>query len=141
MSAVRPIPASSADETTTRRSSGRTTLLWILTVITFAGLAFGLYMGLVRAGTDISQGDVQRIFYIHMPSFFGAMLAFGATVFGGIMYLRTRSVKWDTLAVAGVEVGLALAIVNLVTGAIWARPIWNTWWNWDPRLTATRSWC
>jgi heme exporter protein C len=76
-----------------------------------------------------------------MPSFFGAFLAFGATVIGGVQYLRTRNVKWDILAVSGVEVGLARSLVNLTTGAIWARPIWNTWWTWDPRLTSAAIMC
>jgi heme exporter protein C len=118
------------------RSERAPRLLLILTVVTILGVLFGLYMGFVRAGTDIDQGNIQRIFYIHMPSFFGAFLAFGVAVVGGIMYLRTRNTKWDTLSLAGVEIGIGLAIVNLVTGSIWARPIWNTWWNWDPRLTA-----
>ena len=113
-----------------------TIALTVLTILTIVGVIVGLYMGLVRAGTDIDQGNVQRIFYVHMPSFFGAMIVFGAAVVGGIMYLRTRKPKWDTLSLAGVEIGIALALVNLVTGSIWARPIWNTWWNWDPRLTA-----
>ncbi len=110
--------------------------LTILTVVTILAIAFGLYMALGYAGTDVEQGNVQRIFYIHMPSFFGAFFAFGAAVIGGIQYLRTRQDKWDTLALAGIEVGLALSLVNLVTGMIWARPIWNTWWTWDPRLTS-----
>jgi heme exporter protein C len=126
-------PARVESKTTVRRMP---VLLIILTVLTLVVTAFATYMGFMRAGTDIDQGDVQRIFYVHMPSFFGAMLAFGAAVVGGIAYLRTRSVKWDTLSLAGVEIGIALAVVNLVTGSIWARPIWNTWWNWDPRLTA-----
>ncbi len=116
-------------------------LLRILTVATIIGVLIALYMGLAFAGTDVTQGDVQRIFYIHMPSFFGAFVAFGAAVVGGIQYLRTRAVKWDTLALAGVEVGLALSVVNVVTGAIWARPIWNTWWTWDPRLTSAAIMC
>lgn len=110
--------------------------LTVLTIVTVLATLIGLYLALVYAGTDTEQGEVQRIFYIHMPSFFGAFAAFSATVVGGILYLRTGQPKWDTLALAGVEIGLALAVVNLVTGAIWARPIWNTWWNWDPRLTA-----
>ena len=112
------------------------TSLRILTILTVLGLVTTLYLGLGRAGTDIMQGEIQRIFYIHMPSFFGAFMAFGATVIGGILYLVKRDDKWDRLAVAGVEVGLALATINLVTGSIWARPIWNTWWTWDPRLTS-----
>jgi heme exporter protein C len=112
-------------------------LLKILTAITAVGLLVTLYLGLVVAGTDIEQGEVQRIFYIHMPSFFGAFTAFGATVIGGIMYLLRRSERWDKIAVAGVEVGLAFSVITLATGSIWARPIWNTWWTWDPRLTSS----
>jgi len=111
-------------------------LLRILVLTTIAGFILTAVLGLVVAGTDIEQGQVQRLFYVHMPSFFGAFTAFAATVFGGIAYLRTRNPKWDRLALAGVEVGFALAIVNLLTGSVWARPIWNTWWTWDPRLTS-----
>ncbi|TVR22166.1 MAG: cytochrome C assembly protein [Anaerolineaceae bacterium] len=110
--------------------------LIVLTVITALSVGVSLYLTLIYANTDLEQGDVQRLFYIHMPSFFGAFFAFGATVLGGIQYLRTRQTRWDTLALAGVEVGLALSIINLVTGSIWARPIWNTWWTWDARLTS-----
>jgi len=108
----------------------------VLTVVTVLAVALGFVLAFVVVGPDSVQGNVQRLFYIHMPSFFGAFVAFGATVVGGLMYLRTRATKWDTLALAGVEVGLALSLVNLATGAIWARPIWNTWWTWDPRLTS-----
>lgn len=111
-------------------------LLRILTIATILGLIGTLYLGLVQVGTDITQGNVQRLFYIHMPTFFGAFVAYGATVLGGIQYLRTQKPNWDRMAVAGVEVGTALSLVNLVTGSIWARPIWNTWWTWDPRLTS-----
>jgi heme exporter protein C len=135
MTAVRPMPAASAEVAAVRPNPVPRALL-ILTLVTVLGVAYGLYAGLVQAGVDIDQGDVQRIFYIHMPAFFGAFVAFGAAVLGGIQYLRSRQVKSDTLALAGVEVGLALALINLFTGMIWARPIWNTWWTWDPRLTS-----
>lgn len=118
------------------RYSARTRLLVLLTVVTIVALAAGVVMSLTYAGFDIDQGNIQRIFYTHVSAFAGAFIALGATVFGGIMYLRTRAVKWDTLAVAGVDVGLMLLLVNLVTGMVWARPIWNTWWTWDPRLTS-----
>jgi len=107
-----------------------------LAAVTVLAVLVGLYLALFYAGTDLQQGQVQRIFYIHMPSFFGAFTAFIGAVIGGIAYLRTRGLFWDRMALAGVEVGLALALVNLVTGSIWARPIWNTWWTWDPRLTS-----
>ena len=110
--------------------------LRILTIVTALGFAATLFLGLFAAGMDIQQGAVQRIFYVHMPSFFGAFTAFGATVVGGILYLWRKDDQWDRIAVAGVEVGLAFALINLATGSIWARPIWNTWWTWDPRLTS-----
>lgn len=110
--------------------------LKVLTLVSVLGLGFTLYLGLVAAGTDIEQGQVQRLFYIHMPTFFGAFSAYGATVVAGIIYLIKRDAKWDKLAVAGVEIGTALALVNLMTGIAWMRPIWNAWWIWDPRLTS-----
>jgi len=111
--------------------------LQVMSATTLIAVAVGLYLALIFAGTDIDQGNIQRIFYIHMPAFFGAFTTFGATVLGGILYLTTRNPRWDRMAVAGVEVGLMLSLVNLLTGSIWARPIWNTWWTWDPRLTST----
>lgn len=137
MSAVQEMPLSTEKNINkVKPSVTRTRNLKILTGVTIIAVAFGLYMALVNAGTDITQGDVQRIFYIHMPAFFGAFVAFSATVIGGVQYLRKRDLKWDTLALAGVEVGLVLSLINLATGSIWARPIWNTWWTWDPRLTS-----
>src|SRR5688572_14189059 len=110
--------------------------LRVLTIVTLVGFLITLYLGLVNVGTDVEQGQVQRLFYVHMPTFFGAFTAFGATVLGGVQYLRTKEARWDRLAVAGVEVGLALSTVNLLTGVAWMRPIWNAWWIWDPRLTS-----
>lgn len=112
-----------------------------LTLVTLIAVGVGLYFALVYAGTDVEQGNVQRIFYIHVSAFAGAFIALGGTVIGGAAYLITRNPKWDQLALAGVEVGLLLAFINLVTGAIWARPIWNTWWTWDPRLTSDAIMC
>ena len=122
-------------------SSPMPRLLRLLTILTALGFAGTLALGLFVAGTDIQQGQIQRIFYIHMPSFFGAFSAFGATVLGGVIYLWRRSEAWDHIALAGVEVGLAFSLINLLTGAIWARPIWNTWWTWDPRLTSAAVMC
>ncbi len=137
MSAVQDInvkmPVEDMPEEASNNASRSLLTLTALTIVLVLG---GLYLALGYAGTDIDQGNVQRLFYIHMPSFFGAFVAFGATVVGGIMYLRTRKVKWDTMALAGVEVGLMLSLVNLATGTAWMRPIWNTWWVWDPRLTS-----
>lgn len=110
--------------------------LTVLTWLTVVGVAIGLLMSLFYAGTDTMQGDVQRLFYFHMGGFFGAFGAFGVALVAGVQYLRTRDAKWDILALASIEVGVLLAFINLATGSIWARPIWNTFWTWDPRLTS-----
>lgn len=132
MSAVTqaPLPVSSTS------SQSRPALLVILTVITAILTVVGLLMLLFYAGLDVTQGDVQRIFYIHVSAFAGASVALGVSVVAGIMYLWKRNPKWDRLALSGIEVGFALALTNLITGMVWARPIWNTWWTWDPRLTS-----
>jgi len=135
MSAVQPLPVTASD-TPLPQASSRPRLLTALTIVTGLAVAFGLYLALFWVGTDVDQGQVQRIFYIHLSSFAAAFIAFSTTVVGAVLYLRKRAVKWDTLALAGVEVGFALALINLATGMIWARPIWNTWWTWDPRLTS-----
>ena len=116
-------------------------LLRVLTLLTALGFLATLYLGLFVAGTDIQQGEIQRIFYIHMPAFFGAFTAFGATVVGGVLFLARKNDAWDRIALAGAEVGLAFALINLLTGSVWARPIWNTWWTWDPRLTSAAVMC
>ena len=134
MSAVQNFPLQSAEVVPVNVT--RTRILIGLTVLTVVLVALGIAMALLYAPTEAAQGEVQRIFYIHLSAFAGSFIAFSTTVVGALMYLRTRKVKWDTLALAGVEVGMALALINLVTGMIWARPIWNTWWTWDPRLTS-----
>jgi len=117
--------------------------LWLtaLTAITIGAVIVGAYFALVYAGMDVEQGAVQRIFYVHISAFAGAFIAFLAAVVGGVAYLIRRHPRWDALALAGVEVGLILALVNLMTGSIWARPIWNTWWTWDPRLVSDAIMC
>jgi len=119
-----------------KNNPDRLRILQSLTLISVIGLLVTLYMALFYAGTDSLQGHVQRIFYIHVASFSGASIGFGAAVIGGIAYLRSRQSKWDSFALAGVEVGLMLSLITLLTGMVWARPIWNTWWTWDPRLTS-----
>lgn len=135
MSAVQNLPLQTAGVSGSETHI-RTRILQGLTVITVVLVAIGVYLALGYAPTEAAQGEVQRLFYLHLASFAGAFVAFSATVVGGIAYLRKRAVKWDTLALAGVEVGLVLALINLITGMVWARPIWNTWWTWDPRLTS-----
>jgi heme exporter protein C len=109
----------------------------ILGVLTAFLLSYGLYQALVVAPTEQTMGNVQRIFYYHVPSAWTAFLLFAVNFVGSIVYLASRNQKADILALVGAEVGLVFLTVNLVTGPIWARPVWGIWWTWDWRLTST----
>lgn len=111
----------------------------MLRALTYAAVVLfvlAISMALFYVGPERDQGEAQRIFYVHLGSFLGSFIAFGAAVWAGVAYLRGRDPKWDTLGLAGVEIGLGLSTITIVTGMAWARPIWNTWWTWDPRLTS-----
>ena len=114
----------------------RTKILQGLSVLSVVLFIAAMYMNFGYAGTEVLQGDVQRIFYIHLGAFFGAFMLFFVALIAGVTYLLNRQDQWDTLGLATVEVALAFSLVNIVTGSVWARPIWNTWWTWDPRLTS-----
>ena len=100
-------------------------------------MVLALYMAFVFAPTEATMGDVQRIFYFHMPSAWVTFLAFGVVFVASIQWLRTKQPKWDMMAVSAAEVGVIFCSIALMTGSIWAKPIWGTWWDWDPRLTTT----
>jgi heme exporter protein C len=87
-------------------------------------------------GPDASGGPLQRIFYVHVPSAWVAYLAFGVVFLGSVAYLRTNERRWDLLAHAAAEIGVVFTTLVLITGPIWARPVWGTWWQWDARLTS-----
>ena len=82
-------------------------------------------------------GDAQRIFYFHMPIAVVALVAFSIVFVASVIYLWRRSFMVDLVALAAAEVGLVFCTLAIVTGSIWARPEWGTWWTWDPRLTTT----
>src|SRR3989442_9241429 len=86
---------------------------------------------------DALQGPVQRIFYLHVSSAIAAYGCFTVVLVGGLIYLRNESAVADRFARAGALVGVVFTTVTLVMGMLWARPIWNTWWTWDARLTST----
>jgi heme exporter protein C len=83
------------------------------------------------------MGVIQRVFYFHVPSAWLAFLAFAVAAVAGLLFLTRRQDSWDRVEISSVELGVVFSTVALVTGSIWARPIWNTWWTWDPRLTTT----
>ncbi|MGA8492780.1 MAG: cytochrome c biogenesis protein [Terriglobales bacterium] len=109
----------------------------ILGVLTGALLSYALYEALVAAPTEQTMGDVQRIFYYHVPSAWTAFILFFINFVASIVYLIRRNAKADMLALVTAEVGVVFCTVNLVTGPIWARPVWGIWWTWDLRLTLT----
>jgi heme exporter protein C len=89
------------------------------------------------APSDALQGPEQRIFYLHVSSAIAAFVCFAVVLAGGIIYLRNESLVADRLARSGALVGVVFTTVTLVMGMLWARPVWNTWWTWDARLTST----
>ena len=109
----------------------------ILAVLTGVLLSYAMYQALVVAPTEQTMGDVQRIFYYHVPSAWTAFILFAINFVASIVYLIRRNAKADMLALVTAEVGVVFCTVNLVTGPIWARPVWGIWWTWDLRLTLT----
>ncbi|MBV8207379.1 MAG: cytochrome c biogenesis protein CcsA [Acidobacteria bacterium] len=113
----------------------------IFATLTFALMAYGLYQALAVAPTERTMGDVQRIFYIHVPSAWIGGLCLAVNFLASLVYLLQRNQplgrKADALAVASAEVGVICATVVLVTGPIWAHKAWGVWWAWDLRLTTT----
>ncbi len=109
-----------------------------LTVLDFATAGIMLIataLVFLYAPEEAVMGQVQRVFYFHVSAGWVGMLGFLVAAIAGIAFLRTGRRNWDIVGLSAVEIGMAFAFINIVTGSIWARPIWNTWWTWDPRLT------
>ncbi|MGH9776137.1 MAG: cytochrome c biogenesis protein [Candidatus Acidiferrales bacterium] len=115
-----------------RNSSGLAVSLLLFLLLGAAG-----YAALFVAPDERTMHEIQRIFYFHMPSFINCFIAFAICAFANVAYLVKRAPQWDWLAVASAEVGVAFCTVGLITGPIWAHPVWGIWWTWDARLTST----
>ena len=112
---------------------GRITLVLVAAALmVFAGFA-ALYI----APDEKTMHAIQRIFYFHVPSAICSFVAFFIVFIANFAYLGTRKPKWDWLGVAGAEVGVVCSTIVLITGPIWAHPVWGIWWTWDARLTST----
>ena len=109
----------------------------ILSVITGILLSSALYQALIGAPTEQTMGDVQRIFYYHVPSAWIAFILFFINFGASVAYLIRRKPAADILALVCAEVGVVFCTIVLITGPIWARPVWGIWWTWDIRLTST----
>jgi heme exporter protein C len=125
--------ASAANAVETKRS-GTQALATLGVALLFAVAG---YCALYVAPTEATMGLIQRIFYFHVPFGWSAFVAFAISFVSSIAYLRSRAPKWDWLAVSSAEVGIPFVTVMLVTGPIWAHPVWGIWWTWDARLTST----
>ncbi|MFW6235362.1 MAG: cytochrome c biogenesis protein CcsA [Desulfovibrionales bacterium] len=95
------------------------------------------YFIYVYAPLEETMGAVQKIFYSHLPLAWWALASFFVVFASSIVYLLRRESKWDLLAGGAAELGVLMSGLALVTGSVWARAAWNTWWTWDPRLTTT----
>ena len=100
-------------------------------------MVINVYLVFMVAPTDSVLGNVQRVFYFHVPMAILSFLAFFMVFVASILYLAKRNQKWDRLAHAAAEVGVVFVTLALLTGVIWARPVWGVWWTWEPRLTTT----
>jgi len=107
----------------------------LLGAVTVVGLVVGLVMAFGIAPREATQGNVQRIMYLHVPSVWVAYLAFAVVLVASIAYLARRSEGADRLAHASAEVGVLFTGLTIATGSIWGKPTWGTWWTWDARLT------
>src|SRR5579863_9257191 len=120
------------------RSSPRLPIVsLILGVLALVGMSISVWMIFLYAPEDAVQGQPQRIFYFHVPIAWLAMLGFIGVAAGGIGYLITKDERWDWVARAAAEIGALFATLTLITGSIWGKTIWGTWWTWDARLTTT----
>jgi len=109
----------------------------IVAALTAAALVGGVYAALLWAPTERTMGTVQRIFYYHVSSAWTAFVAYFVNAVASLAYLKNRRPAWDAAAVSAAELGVLFNSVNLVTGPIWAKPVWGIWWTWDARLTST----
>ena len=110
--------------------------------IALGGLSLGALtataiMSLVVAPPDAEQGNVQRLMYIHVPAAWLAYLSFAVVFAASVGYLVTKRSRWDRIAAASAEIGVLFTALTIVLGSLWGKPVWGTWWTWDPRLTTT----
>jgi heme exporter protein C len=110
----------------------KTQIIIFITLFILIPLDFFLIFNV--APTERIMGDVQRIFYFHVAMAISSYLAFAVVFAGSILFLWKKKMFWDTVAYSAAEIGVLFSTLVLITGALWARPIWNVWWAWDPRL-------
>ena len=113
----------------------------LLGILCFLGMSFALYMAILGAPTEKTMGHIQRIFYFHVSAAITGMGAFALNFIASLMYVLRKNRWWDNLALASAEIGILFFAMVLITGPIWAKPVWFVWWTWSPRLTLSFILC
>ena len=109
--------------------------LQLLGVVSLLLMFIAALTALAYAPIERTMGAVQKIFYFHVTSAWTAFSAFFVVLIGSVGYLWKRAPVWDRLALSAAEIGTLFSLIVLITGPIWARPVWGVWWSWEPRLT------
>jgi heme exporter protein C len=109
----------------------------VLGIAALVAVVASAVLSLAVAPPDAVQGEVQRLMYVHVPAAWLAYLSFFVVLIGSVAYLRTGRIRWDRLAAASAEIGVLFTAIAIALGALWGKPVWGTWWTWDPRLTTT----
>ena len=112
-------------------------LLRLLDIASLLLLPAALVLVLFFTPVEAVMGPVQKVFYFHVAAAWSGMLCFIVAAVAGGGYLASRQTRWDWLSLSAIEVGIIFGLIAIFSGMIWAQPIWNTWWVWDPRLTTT----
>lgn len=111
--------------------------LILVNILAALALTAALGLALWYAPLEKEMGLVQKVFYFHVAATWTGMLGFLLATVAAVVYLKNGDMKWDAAGLAGVEIGMVFMALGIISGSIWARPVWNTWWTWDPRLTTT----
>ena len=109
----------------------------LLAVAVALVLPAALAAALVVAPPDALQGQAQRLMYVHVPAAWLAYACFAAVLVASVAYLMGRDLRWDRRAQAAGELGVGMTALAIALGSLWGRPVWGTWWVWDPRLVTT----
>jgi len=113
----------------------------VLGIILTLAMTLALYMAFIGAPREKTMGDLQRIFYFHVPAAITGLSAFAINFVASLMYVIRKNRWWDNLAISAAEIGVVFLAMVLITGPIWAKPVWFIWWTWSPRLTASLILC
>jgi len=103
----------------------------LILILSMILIFISIYLALIYTPSHETMGDVQRIFYFHVASAWISYLAFGVTFIAGLLYLKSKDLKWDTIAFSSAEVGIIFCTLAIITGSLWAKPVWGVFWIWE----------